>query len=88
MLHVLINRFCHVLKELIHFITFMLHDAFGDAGCFVICVFEFMIVQAADFLGVFLADVAGVGKANTPLKCLTFSFAILPVSFQMSIVPM
>jgi hypothetical protein len=62
MFHVFFNFFCEMLQELIHLIAFMLHDVFSNVRCFIICVFKFMIIQTADFLSVFLADVAGVSK--------------------------
>jgi hypothetical protein len=49
MLHVLINLFGEMLQELIHLFAFMLHNAFSDVGCFIICYFEFMITQIAPF---------------------------------------
>ena len=62
MLHMLLNLSGKMLQELVHLFTFMLHGVLSDAGCFIICFFEFMIGQTADFLSIFLADVPGVGK--------------------------
>jgi hypothetical protein len=62
MLHVLFDQFREMLKELIHLFAFMLHGLFCNIGCFLICLFKFMIRQAADLLCFFFGDVPGMGK--------------------------
>jgi hypothetical protein len=54
MVHVLLNFLCEMLQELVHILTFMLHDVFGDIGCVIMGLFECMIIQTADLLGLFL----------------------------------
>ena len=62
MLGILFNFFGKMFQELIHLLAFMLHDAVSNVRCLIIGVFKLMILQAADFFGLFLCDVSVVGK--------------------------
>ena len=83
MFHVLLNLFCKMFQELIHLFAFSLHGFISDVRCAVICFFEFIISQAADFLRFFLCNVSGVGKnrGKYSAQVFTFSLAILRLSF-------
>ena len=74
MLHVLINLFCKIFEELVHLFAFMLHDVLSDMGCFFICAFEFMSIQTAYFLCVFLANVPEVRKYRSKYTAQMFHF--------------
>jgi hypothetical protein len=62
MRHVFIHQLGIMIDEVIHPVALGLHDLFADAPGFRADSLELAFLQPADFLGLLLGDVPGVGE--------------------------